>query len=125
MQRRHFLRTTGGIMLVLPFGVFAAEACYGGGSSGDTAAAPPIVSGSNAVYTSSIDGDHSHTFSIALSELSSPSDLSGDTSVDDGHAHSVAVTAAQLQNVELGQTIQVTTGTSESHSHVFTLVKVA
>ena len=125
------MRTTSGALLVLPFGVFLAQACYGGygggssGSTDDTPAAPPAVSGSNAVYTSNIDDGHSHTFSIALTELTSPSDVSGVTGVTESHTHTVEITAAELQDVEVGQTVQVTTGTTESHSHVLTFVKVA
>ena len=126
MNRRNFLRAGGGALLVLPFGTFLVEACYGtDASNGDTPAAPPAVSGSNAVYTSNIDGDHSHTFSIALSAFTAPADTQGQTSVDEGHAHSVAISAAELQNVQNGQTVKVTTGSSEAHTHVLTIVKVA
>ena len=111
---------------MLPFGTFLVQACYGTDpSNGDTPAAPPVVSGSNAVYTSNIDGDHSHTFSIALAAFTAPADVQGQTSVDENHSHSVAISAADLQNVQTGQTVKVTTGTSESHAHVLTLVKVA
>ena len=125
MDRRRFLRTSSGVLVAFPFGVFLVQSCYGGGASGGDPAAPPTVSGSDAVYTSSIDGDHSHTFTIALSVFSAPADTTGDTSTTEGHSHTVAISAAQLQNVELGQTIQVTSGTSESHTHVVTFVKVA
>jgi len=113
-------------VLVPPLGTFLIEACYGTDTSnGDAPAAPPAVSGSNAVYTSNVDGDHSHTFSIALAAFTAPADTQGQTSVDEGHAHSVAIAAADLQNVQAGQTVKVTTGTSESHTHVLTIVKVA
>ena len=82
------------------------------------------MSGSNAVYTSNIDGDHSHTFTIALSAFSAPADMQGQTSVDEGHMHSVAIATADLQSVQTGQTVKLTTGTSEAHTHVLTLVKV-
>ena len=112
---------------MLPVGLWLVEACYGSGGTpaGNDPAAPPTVSGSNAIYTSSIDGDHSHTFTIALSAFTSPADTSGDTATTEGHSHTVAISAAQLQDVEVGQTIQVTTGTSEAHTHVLTFVKVA
>ena len=111
---------------MLPFGTFLVQACYGTDTSnGDTPGAPPAVSGGNAVYTSNIDGGHSHTFSIALSAFTAPADTQGQTSVDEGHAHSVAIAAADLQNVQTGQTVKVTTGTSESHTHVLTFVRVS
>ena len=126
MNRRNFLVAGAGSVLVLPFGTFVIEACYSADpSSGDTPAAPPAVSGSDAVYTSNIDGGHAHTFSVALAALDAPADTRGQTSTDEGHAHSVAISAAQLQNVQAGLTVKVTTGTSESHTHVLTFVKVA
>jgi hypothetical protein len=126
MNRRNFLRAGSGALLVLPFGTFLVEACYGtGATNGDAPAAPPTVSGSNAVYTSNIDGGHSHTFSIALAVFTAPVDTRDQTSIDEGHAHSVAIAAADLQNVQAGQTVLVTTGTSESHAHVLTIVKVS
>ena len=126
MQRRQFLRAGGGALLVLPIGTFLVQACYGtSGSDGDAPAAAPEVSGTNAVYTSNIDGGHSHTFTIALAEFTAPSDTQGETSVDEGHMHSVAITAAQLQDVQNGQSVKVTTGNTESHTHVLTFVKVA
>ena len=97
MHRRHFLRSAGGALLVLPFGTFLVQACYGSSASnGDTPAAPPAVSGSNAVYTTNIDGGHSHTFTIALAAFTAPTDTQGQTSVDEGHTHSVAIAAADL-----------------------------
>ena len=111
---------------MLPIGTFLVQACYATDTSnGDAPAAPPAVSGGDAVYTSNIDGDHSHTFSIALAVFTAPADSQGQTSVDEGHAHSVAIAAAELQNVQAGQTVKLTTGTSESHTHILTLVKVA
>jgi len=126
MDRRRFLRTSSGLLVAFPFGVFLVQACYGADApAGDSPAAPPAVSGSDAIYTSSIDGDHSHTYTIALSAFATPADTRGDTSTDEGHSHTVSISAAQLQDVELGQAIKVTTGTSESHTHVLTVVKVA
>jgi len=130
MDRRNFFRRTGAALLVLPFGSSLVQACYGYGGSGggntasDTPAAAPSISGSNVVYTSNIDGDHSHMYSIAASAFTAPTDLAGQTSVSEGHSHAIAITAAELQNVEVGQSVVVTTGTSEDHTHVFTFVKV-
>jgi hypothetical protein len=130
MDRRGFFRRTGGALLVLPFGSFLVQACYGYGSGGggnaasDVPAAAPSISGSNVVYTSNVDGDHSHMYAIAASSFTAPTDLAGQTSVAEAHSHSIAITADDLQNVEAGQSIVVMTGTSEDHTHVFTFIKV-
>jgi hypothetical protein len=125
MDRRHFLVSGSKLLLVLPIGSFLLQACYGTTATDGEPAAPPSVSGSNAVYTSSINGDHAHTFAIALALFATPADVRGDTSVDEGHAHSIAISAADLAEVQLGQTVTVTTGTSESHTHVLSIVKLA
>ncbi len=125
MNRRGFLRTTGGALLVVPLGGLLVQACYGMSEpDGDAPAAPPTTSGSNAEYTSNIDDGHAHTFDIALTSFAAPTDLQGQTSVDDGHSHAVSISTADLQQVESGQTVMVTTATSEGHTHVLALVKV-
>jgi hypothetical protein len=125
MNRRHFLRSNTRFLLVLPFGSFLVQACYATDApAGDAPAAPPAISGTNAIYTSSIDGDHAHTFEIALTAFTAPTDVHGETSSDEGHTHSVAISGADLANVQSGRTVKVTTGTSESHAHVLTIVRI-
>src|SRR5262249_5737326 len=128
MDRRHFLSSGTKFLLVLPFGSYLLQACYGATSTSTDdgePGAPPAVVGANAVYTSSINGDHAHTFALALASFTTPADVHGATSVDDGHAHSVVISAADLASVQHGQTVIVTTGTSEAHTHVLSIVKVA
>lgn len=64
---------------------------------------------------------------IALGGFASPpvDGVAGSTSSDAGHTHMVAVSMADLQSVTAGQTIEVTTGSASSHTHVLTLVKIA
>jgi hypothetical protein len=125
MNRRGFLHTTGGALLVLPLGSVLVQACYGmSAPDGDGPAAPPTTSGSNAEYTSNIVDDHSHMFDIALTTFATPTAIQGETTFDDGHSHAVSVSAADLQQVESGQTVMVTTATSEGHTHVLALVKI-
>jgi hypothetical protein len=125
MNRRGFFRTTGGALLVLPLGSVLVQACTGTNEpDGSGPAAPPTTSGANAEYTSNIDDGHAHTFDIALTAFSAPTDIEGQTSVDDGHDHAVSISSADLQRVASGQTVMVTTATSEGHTHVLTLVKV-
>jgi hypothetical protein len=126
MNRRGFFRTTGGALLALPLGSVLVQACSGTSEpDGNGPAAPPITSGANAEYTSNIDDGHAHTFDIALTTFAAPADLEGQTSVDEGHRHAVSISAADLQRVESGQSVMVTTATSEGHTHVLTLVNVA
>ena len=77
------------------------------------------------MFTSSVDGGHAHTFTITLAALDAATDTNGETSVAEGHLHSVAITAAELEDVKTGGSVQVTTGNTESHTHVLTFVKIA
>ena len=125
IDRRRFLRGAGKALVILPFGSFLLQACYGSSSDGDTPAAPPSTSATQVVYTSSTDDGHSHRYTVPTTAFASPTDQQGDTTNDDGHVHSLSITAADLQNVQLGETVTVTTSEVEGHTHVFTLVKVA
>ena len=133
MHRRGFLRIAVGTILVVPAGRFLV-ACSDDNMSQDNnnpnptdpPAAPPQVDGSNVIFSSSLTEAHFHTFSIANTDLQSPSGpLSGNTSTEEAHFHSVSVSMAQLANVAAGQTIQVTTGSEPGHSHVLTLLKLS
>jgi hypothetical protein len=112
-------------LLTLPFGLFLVH-CSSDTASGDTAGAPPTKSGNQIVYTSSNADGHSHTFSLDVAALSSPpsAGVSGQTSAS-GHTHSVSITAAQLQTINAGQSVSVTTGNAAGHVHVFTFIKIA
>ena len=90
-------------------------------------AAAPSASGTQITYTSSEIESHSHTFAIAFSDLSSPpaNGVSGETSTALSHTHTVMVSMSDLENVEMGESMMVTTSVTGGHSHVFTFVKVA
>jgi hypothetical protein len=128
MERRSFLKVAAGTLLILPVGTFLVEGCGDNQStSGDAPAAPPQKAGTQVVYTTNLVGAHSHTFGIEGAAFSSPpaAGVSGSTSSDEGHMHSVTVAMTDLQNVQNGQTVKITTAASGGHTHVLTLVKVA
>jgi hypothetical protein len=130
MKRREFVET----LLVLPVGVFlvhcsSSNNSYGTGSSpgSDAPAAPPQVNGTQAVYASSEVDAHHHTFGIDMSAFTKPPEagVSGDTSSEAAHTHTVSVSVSDLESVESGGTVKVTTSSSVGHTHVFTFVKVS
>ena len=43
----------------------------------------------------------------------------------ENHSHSVVVSSAQLSSISAGQTVEVTAGAAEGHTHVFTFLKFA
>jgi len=131
MDRRRFLRIAVGSIIVVPAGRFLVQCASDDGSSSaanpDQPAAPPTVSNGNAVYSSSFAQAHFHTFSIVMSDFSSPPSggVSGSTSVVQSHSHTVSVTAAMLASVAVGDTVTVSTSVVTDHQHVLTLVKVS
>jgi hypothetical protein len=86
-----------------------------------------MMNGTKVIYTSNIVGDHSHTFGIEMGAIDMPptGGVSGPSSVEEGHSHSVAVSTTQLSSVKAGQMVEVTTGTADGHTHVFTFLKLA
>jgi hypothetical protein len=128
LHRRQFLRSAVGTVIALPVGMFLVQGCENesGTPNGDTPAAPPAMMETQVVYTTNVFGDHSHTFGIETTSFTSPpmAGLTGSTSSAEGHQHSVTVTMADLQNVQTGQTIKITSGLAEGHTHVLTLVKL-
>lgn len=123
MDRQVDRRTFLGTLVVLPVGVFLVHC--GSSSGSDDPGAPPVKSGTQAIYTSSVVQDHDHTFAVDLAAFMTPpaNGISGDTSNNQGHTHSVSISMADLQQVEAGQSVKVTTS-STGHTHVFTFVKV-
>jgi hypothetical protein len=65
MERRQFGKLAGGALILIPAGLFLVRC--GGGVSDQTANRPtnqPSQNGTRLIYTSSVVGDHSHTFGI-------------------------------------------------------------
>ena len=128
MERRQFCRLSGGALLVIPAGLFLVRC--GGGGSDQTANGPanqPSQNGTKIIYTSNVVGDHSHTFGIEMAAIDMPpaNGVNGPSSVVENHSHSVVVSSAQLSSISAGQTVEVTTGAADGHTHVFTFLKLA
>jgi len=128
MNRRDFVER----LLVLPVGVFllrcssSSTTTYTATGGSDAPGAPPTLSGSEAIYTSSNVDAHTHTFGIDLEDFVVPPDngVSGRTSDDAQHTHTVTVPASVLSRVQSGTSTKVTTSSDAGHTHVFTLVRV-
>ena len=127
MQRREFCRLAGGTLLLIPAGLFLVRrAAAASGAIGTGTTNQPIRDGSKLIYTSSVVGNHSHTFGIEMDAIDKPptAGVSGSSSVVENHSHSVVVSSAQLSSIKAGQTLEVRTGSAGGHSHVFTFLKL-
>jgi hypothetical protein len=125
MDRREFVNLTVRSVIAVGGSLFLVT-CGSSSSTDNSPAAPPMQSGTQITYTTSNVAAHFHTFPVDLSAFSAPpaAGVSGSTSTDAGHAHTVAISMADLQNVDGGQIVLVTTGSSSGHTHVLTLVQI-
>jgi uncharacterized membrane protein YgcG len=129
MDRRRFLRIAVGSIIVVPAGRFLVQCASDDASASnpDDPAAAPALDGNEAIYTSSFSEAHFHTFSVEMSDFSSPpaSGIDGMTSVTDEHSHGVTIPASMLTGVAAGSTTKVTTGSTSGHAHVLTLIMLS
>lgn len=91
---------------------------------GTTSAAPtpaPVSPDDGLTFISDLAGTHTHDFTIASDDLTTPpgSGFIGSTTATLGHHHEVALTAADLANIESGGTINRVTSIVDGHLHNF------
>ena len=113
MNRRQFVLQVGSLVILLPATGWLS--CGGGSSTSGGGNQSALT------FTSSTDSGHSHTYQIMMSELSNPSTagISRETSLVSGHTHVVALTQAELQSIQNGQTVTKTSTASSGHTHTF------
>jgi hypothetical protein len=119
--RREVLRD---VFVVLPVGwVLLQAGCSSSSSNEDCADANKLVSTATAITVTSVCNEHTHDFTIMMTDLATPpaAGVSGSTSayVDDGHVHTMALTTADLANIQAGMTVTKTSGSTLGHTHDF------
>jgi len=122
--RRRFLVSSGTFL----FAVQVLVSSSGCGSEDECEHAGDIdMDGTNLVVTSSCDGDHVHTFTLAESELTAPppGGVTKETSNYEGtHTHVVSMTQAELATVKAGGMVTKESTIENSHSHQFVISTV-
>ena len=116
--RRAFLASTTVTLLLIPL---ASAACT---SSGPMRAGNGSCNGVQT--TSSVALSHTHTLCVPSTDLADPQ-AGGMTYTTSGPdpTHTVTLTQAQLQAIEAGQTVNVTTSVAASHTHDFAIRKTS
>jgi len=94
--------------------------------SGSSSTTPPPTTGGT--FTSSTVETHTHTVTLDRSEVESPpaAGISRDTSSNAYpilHSHVFAMTQAELQSVNSGNTVTISTSVISGHSHTFDIKK--
>src|SRR5262245_55528503 len=140
MDRREFLFAGGSLLLILPAGwsitgcdddddnIPTTPAGTNDAGTGTDAGPGATDAGTDTggatgtlTFTSSVSDGHTHQFSIAMTDLTQPSGngIIGDTSVTEAHVHVVALSAAELSQINAGQTVSKDTSNADAHLHTF------
>ncbi len=119
LTRREMLSQSSTVLLLL-VPVAGAAGC-GSSSSGSSG---PGGSCDGIEDTSTVTNNHTHTLCTLTSDLTNPpaAGVSYTTSTNAGHNHTVMLSQAQLQSIESGMSVTVTT--SSPFPHNFTISKM-
>ena len=121
MDRRRFARRVGS-WLVIVNGIPLIASCAGGGGDDDDDDDDDGTTPTGLTEVSTIDGAHSHSFTIPDAALTAPpaSGYSDETTLNSGHTHTVTLTQSQLQQIQAGTAVTVTSSSASAHTHDFT-----
>ena len=116
MNRREVLFRVGGLLLALPASRVLL-ACGGDSNNG--------MDPNSLRFISSSDLGHTHFFTLQLTEITSPpaAGINRQTSNDLSHTHTVTLTAADLDSINAGNTVTITTSNDDNHTHTFAFRK--
>ena len=123
-SRRDFLWKLGGLLVIVPVGVSVAGCSSSDDDDdGDCAMANTVVSTATTLTVTSVCNQHTHDYSIAVADLTSPP-ATGEAGMttpyaDDGHVHTVTLSMSDLASIQSGSTVMSTTSTDVGHNHVF------
>ncbi len=111
MERKEFIITVVTAAGLMPLAV---------AQIGCATATGPSAEADAYLYTSSIDGGHSHTVEVKFADLDTPPE-GGRTlaTSSSGHGHSVTLSFANFLALEAGETVIRETTSSGGHLHTF------
>jgi hypothetical protein len=114
MDRREVIVKLGGVLLLLP----ASRVLMACGS--DSGGNPQSLT-----FTSSNDQGHTHSAVLQLTEITTPpsAGVTKTTSNNFAHTHQVSLTAAELDSIDMGNTVTRTTTMDDGHTHTFAFHK--
>jgi uncharacterized cupredoxin-like copper-binding protein len=119
MKRREFLVQCGVAAVVIPAAMMLG-ACGGGGGSGAPATGFTVTSTPDQT-------SHSHTVTILFTDLTNPPAAGKIFTTSPGgtnsHTHTLTVTQAQLTDINIGGTENISTSTDFTHNHQFQIHK--
>ncbi|MGO9000215.1 MAG: hypothetical protein ACLQVI_43355 [Polyangiaceae bacterium] len=124
LTRREVLSKSTVLLLVPIAGSAVACSSSNNSSSSSVIQASEDASACNGIFEiSTVTNNHDHSLCVLTTDLTDPAaaGVTYTTSFNDGHAHTVSLTQAQLQSIEAGTAVTVTT--SSPYAHNFTISK--
>ena len=118
MTRKEFLRSVLGIGA----GVGAVAFISSCGDDGGGSAVDAANTCTNPV--NQIEGNHGHMVTIPIADVNAGAAMTY-TLTGGGHDHSLAITANQFTQIKNGQTLNITSGTGNGHTHMVTIMCVS
>jgi len=115
MTRKEFLKWGAGALALIPGLAFLS------GCKSSSSTTPPTTD--SKMFTSSSSQSHTHTVTLAKTEIESPAALNKPTSTSGSHTHTVALTLDQVTSIKNGTPVTIETSTTDGHSHSFTIAK--
>ena len=119
MNRRHFIIRAGKSFPVIA-GALYVVGCDSDSNDGGNNNPP---AGMSISVTSSAASGHTHNADVPEADLNSTSSRSYSSSDSNGHQHTVTLSAAQLNSIENGASVTVTSSNISGHTHQFTFQK--
>ena len=115
MERKKFITTIMTAAGLMPL-VITQISCT-------TSTEPSKTTSDGHLFTSSVDGGHSHTVEIKFADLEQPPDGGRTlTTSSTGHSHSVTLSSSDFVALEAGETVVRSTSTDGGHLHTFSFV---
>jgi hypothetical protein len=121
VTRRELLSKSTVLLLLVP-----VAACSSGSPASSVVQASEDASACDGVFEiSTVDNNHDHSLCVPTTDLENPptTGMTYTTSVNQGHEHTVTLTQAQLQTIDSGMSVTVTTNPPVAYPHNFTIQK--
>jgi hypothetical protein len=117
--RREFTREA--VIAILSAATITIVDCGGGSSNPSPSPSPtPPPAPSPGDVAGAISGNHGHTAVVTAAEITAANAVTLDIRGEADHPHSVALSAAEVGQIGLRQTVSKTSSNNSSHMHTVT-----
>ena len=120
LTRRELLSQSTVLLLLVP-----VAACSGNSASSVVQASDDASACDGVFEISTVDNNHDHSLCVPTTDFTNPptTGMTYTTSINQGHYHTVTLTQTQLQTINSGGAVTVTTNPPVAYPHNFTIQK--